>query len=46
MFGKYLLSLSLFIGILFFSSNQLYAQEEEGEIITISERVGEEIDQE
>jgi len=39
MFGKYLLSLSLFIGILFFSPNQLYAQEE-GEIIIINEHVG------
>ncbi len=45
MFGKYLLSLSLFIGILFFSPNQLYAQEE-GKIIIISKRVGEEIDKE
>lgn len=46
MFGKYLLSLLLFLSIFYFSSNQLYAQEEEGEIITISERVGEEIDKE
>ena len=43
---KYFLSLCLFIVISFFSPNQLYAQEEEGEIITISERVGEEIDKE
>ena len=44
MFGKYLLSLSLFISIVYFPSNQLCAQEEEGEIVIISERIGEEID--
>jgi len=46
MFGKYLLSLLLFLSTFYFSSDQLYAQEEEGKIITISERVGDEIDKE
>jgi len=46
MSGKYLLSLLLFLSVSHFSLNQLYAQGEEGEIVPISERVGEEIDRE
>lgn len=46
MFRKCLLSTFMFISIVYFSFGQLYAQEEEGEIIVISERVGKEIDQE
>jgi len=46
MFRKYFLSLLLFFSIFCFSSVQLYAQEKEGEVIIISERVGEEIDKE
>lgn len=46
MYRKCLLLKLLFISSVHFSSGQLYAQEEEGEIITISERVGKEIDQE
>ncbi len=44
--GKYLLSVLLFISIVYFLPNQLYAQEEEGEVIIISERVGVGIDKE
>jgi len=46
MFRKCLFLKLLFISIVHFSSGQLYAQKEEGEIIIISERVGKEIDQE
>lgn len=46
MSGKCLLSIVLFIYIVFFSLGQLSAQEEDGEIIIISDRVGKEIDQE
>ena len=46
MFNKFFLSILLFIFVTLFSSGQLYAQEEEGEIIIISERVGKEIDPE
>lgn len=46
MYRRYFLSGVLFIYMIFsFSLGQLYAQEEEGEIIIISERVGKEIDQ-
>ena len=46
MFRKCILSISLFLIFVHFSSNQLFAQEEEGEVIIVSERVGEEIDKE
>jgi hypothetical protein len=46
MFLKCFLSTFLFISIIYFSFGQLYAQEEEGEIIIISERIGKEIDPE
>ena len=44
MFHGYLTSILLIISIVLFLFCQLYAQEEEGEIIVISERVGKEID--
>ncbi len=44
MFRKCLLLKLLFITIIHFSSGQLYAQKEEGEIIINSERAGKEID--
>ena len=44
MFKKNFSSVFLFIGIVFFFFNTVYAQEEEGEIIVVSERVGEVID--
>ena len=46
MFQKLIFPALLFIGIFILSFNQLYAQEEEGEIIIISEKVGEVIDKE
>jgi hypothetical protein len=45
MFRRYFFSIPLFLYLVLFSSGQLYAQEEVGEIIIISERVGKEIDQ-
>jgi hypothetical protein len=46
MFRKRLYLNLLFIGIVGFLSARLYAQEEEGEVIIISDRVGKEIDKE
>ncbi|MBN1350705.1 hypothetical protein JXJ21_14910 [candidate division KSB1 bacterium] len=44
MHQKYFLSIASLICLFILSHQQLHAQEEEGEIIIISERVGEEID--
>lgn len=46
MFQKLYFLAMLFISIIILSFNQLYAQEEEGEVIIISEKVGEMIDKE
>ncbi len=46
MYRGYTASILLIISIVLFLFGQLLAQEEEGEIIIISERVGKEIDQE
>ncbi len=46
MFKKLFFTALLFISTAFFSSGQIYAQEEEGKIIVISEKVGEVIDSE
>jgi len=46
MYRGYVTSILLIISIVLFLVGQLYAQEEEGEIIIISKRVGKEIDQE
>jgi len=44
MFRKYLFFQLLFLSIVYFSFGQVYAQEEEGEIIIISKRVGKKIE--
>ncbi len=46
MFLKFFPAIFLYINIVLFSLSQIYAQEKEGEIIIISERVGEVIDSE